>query len=276
MDTAARGGTMNMDRTPMHLLWTGGWDSTFQLMQLLLVHGEQVEPVYLIDPTRRSTDIELRTMDAIREAIVAQYPHVRGALRPTIYVRVDELAPDQDIENAWHRIRRTWPIGSQYAWLARFCKQRNLQNLELGAESTQHGASALLGEYNTETTARAGYTTYTLTPEARDGDVGVLFGACTFPLIRTTKLDMLGEAEARAWMPILRTTWFCHKPAGDRPCGICNPCQGVIDEGFGWRIPRDRRMYATLHRATVRPFTTAAKRLVMKVRGAYLTPRALG
>jgi 7-cyano-7-deazaguanine synthase in queuosine biosynthesis len=265
-----------MDKTPMHLLWTGGWDSTFQLLRLVLVHGEQVEPIYLIDPTRRSTDIELRTMDSIREALAMRFPHTRLSLLPTLYTRVEDLAPDQDIENAWHRIRRAWPIGSQYAWLARFCKQRKLTNLELGAECTPHGASALLGEYHTDTTSRAGYRTYKLTPEARDGDIGVLFGACTFPLIRTTKQEMAQEAQARDWTSILKMTWFCHKPAGNRPCGVCNPCQGVLSEGFGWRIPRDRRVVAAVHRATVRPITHAAKRLVQKVRGAYLTPRAIG
>ena len=33
------------------LLWTGGWDSTFRLLQLLLLYEKKVQPYYIIDPT---------------------------------------------------------------------------------------------------------------------------------------------------------------------------------------------------------------------------------
>ena len=44
-----------MDRTtPVQILWTGGWDSTFRLLQLLLELKLEVIPHYVIDDTRES------------------------------------------------------------------------------------------------------------------------------------------------------------------------------------------------------------------------------
>lgn len=54
---------------PIKILWTGGWDSTFQLLRLLFLDKQPVEPYYLIDEERPSTGIELLTMKRIRQSI---------------------------------------------------------------------------------------------------------------------------------------------------------------------------------------------------------------
>ena len=50
----------------VRLLWTGGWDSTFQLLRLLLVQGRHVTPYYLMRDRRPSVPFELETMTRIR------------------------------------------------------------------------------------------------------------------------------------------------------------------------------------------------------------------
>jgi len=35
---------------PINLFWTGGWDSTFRLIQLVFVNKKTVHPYYIIDP----------------------------------------------------------------------------------------------------------------------------------------------------------------------------------------------------------------------------------
>src|SRR6478672_10747010 len=77
-------GELRLSRdTPVNLFWTGGWDSTFRLLQLLLEHRLPVAPVYLIDDTRASTQFEFDTMDAIRDALFDAYPRAHALLRPT-------------------------------------------------------------------------------------------------------------------------------------------------------------------------------------------------
>ena len=35
---------------PVYIFWTGGYDSTFRLCQLLIVERVMVQPVYISDP----------------------------------------------------------------------------------------------------------------------------------------------------------------------------------------------------------------------------------
>jgi hypothetical protein len=263
-----------MQRIPVRLLWTGGWDSTFQLLRLLLVHGVAVEPLYLLDHSRGSLEVELRTMDRLRETLGHDYPQTRTLLLPTQFHDIADLAPDAEIEHAFHRILRTNAIGSQYPWIARFLRQNELREVEMGSEFTHHGASLLLIDRTEPYMARQGYVTFRLSPEVRDSDLGLLFGRLCFPLARTDKHAMKKEADLRGWIPLLAMTWFCHKPLAGQPCGMCNPCQGVMTDGFGWRIPPSRRALGRVHRATLGPMKKTAKRIVQKFRGAYLTPSA--
>ena len=66
----------------VQLLWTGGWDSTFQLLNLLLREGAVVTPWYVIDAERRSTGVELDTMRRLRGELARQFPEARTRLRP--------------------------------------------------------------------------------------------------------------------------------------------------------------------------------------------------
>src|SRR5688572_22265978 len=63
--------------TPVVLLWTGGWDSTFRLLQLLLAQRLPVEPLYLLDDTRASSKVEIATVERLRAAIGERHPHTR-------------------------------------------------------------------------------------------------------------------------------------------------------------------------------------------------------
>lgn len=93
-----------LNRDSVHLLWTGGWESTFQLMQLLIVDRRRVTPVYLIDADRRSTGAELRAMKRIKERLFREYPHTRELLRPTRYFAVADLSPDPEITQAFQAV----------------------------------------------------------------------------------------------------------------------------------------------------------------------------
>src|SRR4051794_16587124 len=95
------------------LLWTGGWDSTFRLLQLLLLHRVPVVPHYLEDPTRASTQIELRTMARIGEHLGEAYPYTRELLQPLRIVAVADVAGDPEIAAALRDIRKRSFIGSQ-------------------------------------------------------------------------------------------------------------------------------------------------------------------
>lgn len=54
-----------MEKGTVNILWTGGWDSTFRVVELSRMEGITIQPVYVIDPNRKSVPYELRAMDNI-------------------------------------------------------------------------------------------------------------------------------------------------------------------------------------------------------------------
>ena len=53
---------MHDQTEPINLFWTGGWDSTFRLLQLIIVFRKRVQPYYIIDTTRKSVQNEKQAM----------------------------------------------------------------------------------------------------------------------------------------------------------------------------------------------------------------------
>ncbi len=256
---------------PVNLLWTGGWDSTFQLLRLLLVFRLPVRPIYVLDETRGSTQVEIRTMDRIRERLGAMDPCTRKLMLPTVYGSVTELLPAPGIDEAFRRLGRRCPIGSQYAWLAKFCRQHGLVEVETGFEKTRSGAGALLIDLGVEGVSSAGYPVHRVARGEQHADVLTIFGDYAFPLFTITKQDMALEVDARGWRPIMHDTWFCHRPVDLQPCATCSPCHGVVKAGLGWRIPPRRRAIGALHRATIGVAKSVAKRWLNGLSGPVLT-----
>lgn len=263
---ACKGQGMNAE-APVRLFWTGGWDSTFRLLQLLLRYRLRVAPLYLRDDTRASSTIEIATMERIRATLADRFPETCELLRPTTYVHVSELGDDAEVQHAYDRLAVKHGIGSQYGWLARYDHQRNAEGVELTCESVPLGASGILLAHTVPTTSPQGYATYRLDPSESDPDVRMLFDGFAYPLIMTTRDDMVAIATANDWMELMAMTWFCHRPApGPVPCGLCNPCRANIAEGFGWRIPRRRRALSAVYRYTWLPVRTGARRLLLRWR----------
>lgn len=244
---------------PVNLLWTGGWDSSFQLLQLLLLHRREVVPHYLLDPTRPSSRVELLAMERIRNRLSDEYPHTRQSFKPLRQFDVAALAPDAAIKDAFGRIVAETFIGSQYEWLARFCKQQGIAQLELGAGYRGGRIHSIIEPFVMQTES-SGYRTYRFNEQHRDAKEFAVFGGFSFPLFELCKLETAEIAEAHGWLNILKLTCFCHKPGNDaEPCGYCNPCLYAVDEGFGWRIPRRNRIKGVFYRALIRPMKKPVK-----------------
>ncbi len=110
-----------------NLLWTGGWDSTFQLLQLLLVQRRQVTSFYLIDAERPSTGVELQTMKRIKERILKNYPHTRELLQPTRFFAAADVAPDVEITAAFQEARKVHPLKRSIISSFRLEKRRSTE-----------------------------------------------------------------------------------------------------------------------------------------------------
>jgi hypothetical protein len=254
------------DRVGVNLLWTGGWDSTFRLLQLLLVHRLPVVPYYLEDPTRPSTRIELATMARIGERLGEIHPYVRELLQPIRRAAVNDIVVDADIADALREIRRRSFIGSQYAWLPAFCRRQGLHDIELGVHIDDK-VQALVRPYAMEFEHAGGFRSVRVDPAYAGSAEFTLFGDFSFPLFGVDKVEVGRQADSAGWSEIMEMTWFCHTPVRGRPCGVCAPCVYTIEEGLARRVPGPRRVLSFFYRRLALPLKSPLRQVRVILRG---------
>ena len=135
-------------------------------------------------------------------------------------------------------------LGSQYDWLARFCKQNNIANMELCVQKLGNPEHYCRFSPFFEMDEISGELVY---KKSRSSEPEyILFMRFEFPILHITKQDMLNTARQNGWLSIMKKTWFCHQPIlGEIPCGKCDPCQQTMGErGMKKRFPLFVRLMA--------------------------------
>lgn len=238
----------------VHLLWTGGWDSTYRLLDLVLRRRVSVQPWYVRDEERASTPLEISVMAAITDAIARRDPEAARLLQPIHFVDREEIAPRPELTVMCDQLH----LGSQYEWLARLVHQQELSSFEIGIEKRSSRVYEMLW-HNVEPVEGVGGRTFRLKPAVTDPNLE-LFRNFEFPVLHLTKSDLRQRAQARGWVELMSMTWFCHDPRAGKPCGMCTPCMVALEEGFGERIPILRR---------VRPRLRLLKKKVLEQINSY-------
>lgn len=205
----------------VHLFWTGGWDSTFRLLEAAISERRQVQPYYVIDPDRASHPAELRAMEQIRTK--ANAGAAEGRIAPLITLHRSDLRVTSDISQAYHRLKQIGPLGSQYAWLAAARRKLDLPAIELSIHQDDKAHRFLV--------------------KGLEGSPAVqtLFAGYEFPLREMTKSEMHRAAERAGFLPLLELSWFCHS-GGTLPCGLCSPCGDAMRENMSYRMPRRAKL----------------------------------
>lgn len=223
---------------PINLLWTSGSDSTFRLLELLLVKKKTVQPYYIIDRARRSLDFELEAMEKIKQLMYQKDSSIHERLLPTIFKELSGIKPDEFITRQYKRLAAIDHLGIQYEWLSRFAKETGVHDLELSITAGIYSDSyfqrfvrpSLIKESHGE------FDNYRLQENPANPDL-TLFKYFRFPIVEWSKLEMQQIARQHNFQDIMAHTWFCHSPKGQQPCGICNPCRIAIKEGMWIRVP---------------------------------------
>jgi len=204
---------------PVDLFWTGGWDSTYRLLELLFVEKKTVQPHYVIRP-QSCTGKEIDTIHDIERQIRRKSPEVGKLMLPVKFVNIEHVKPDPDIEAENERIKAKQYISVQYQMLARYCKQERLDSVELSVLSSE------TFEYFKSNTT--------------------IFKYFEFPILGLTKPQMAKVSKERGWTEYMNMTWFCRRPRKGKACGICGPCSDAVIAGVGWRLPLRARIIANI------------------------------
>ncbi len=103
--------TQTQQRTKVNILWTGGLDSTFRIVQLSMMDAD-IQPYYIIDK-RNSEKHELKAISYIQKEI-EKHPATKGNILPLKKYKVSDLEEDKQVYDAYRRLFERHSIGSQY------------------------------------------------------------------------------------------------------------------------------------------------------------------
>jgi hypothetical protein len=222
---------MKTDQNQINILWTGGWDSTYRLLYLLVVKHLVVQPYYIIDHRRSSVPNELSAMKKIRHIFTETYPEKKNLLLPTIFTEKKHIKKNKVFTQKFYRIAQACSIsmGSQIEWISCFADEKGLHDLEVCHEKKPSPSTfdhLILPEIQGK-----GHDCR-LQNNLNNKDLSI-FKNFRFPTLHLTKLDMKRLAEKYNFSHMMKLIWFCHKPVKNTiPCGRCNPCKMVRASGI--------------------------------------------
>jgi len=227
-----------------YLYWTGGYDSTFRLCEMLLNERKIVQPFYVslaLDNdcqteesctkvwVRRNRKEEKQAMLRIRRELGRLYPKAAARLLPTIYIDTDidddsfNKAFDAKFyeDNLWPGKRKK----HQYLFLSKFAYYHKLP-IDIGVLGIHDKSKfaqflqANLIQYKSGPLQSKNYKIKQ--PEH-------FMEYLRFPLFGRSKSDLLAKAKKHGYDNILKYTWSCWFPnKSGTPCGKCPMCKERI------------------------------------------------
>ena len=222
-----------MDKEESHVLWTGGWDSTFRIVELLTQTDAVIQPHYILNPERDSAELEMRTMEKLRRLLYEKVPDAKRRLSPTLVTNMHDVPDDPRVMEALERLRSQRHVGLQNDYLARYAQYVVSQPLELCVERSDSASEAMTGRLLRS--PGDGLAQYHL--KDGDDDLATVFRWFRFPLAARDKYQMRDQARRWGMAAIMAKTWFCHRPVfGHYPCGTCRPCVYVMNKRQTWRM----------------------------------------
>lgn len=206
-----------------YIFWTGGYDSTFRLCDLLIVQHKTVQPVYVaynLDSShlgdfwvRKNRLQEYEAMEKVRAYIIEKFPQTEKLFLPTWYITEDIVNPTFDAKftglNLFPRKRTV----HQYMHLAKIAHTYKIY-IDVGVLGL-HTRSKFARFLNKNVSLR--------------GQLGVPksnpLHYLRFPLLRSSKRNLCSYSKQYMFSEILQMSWSCWFPRNNTVCGKCPMCR---------------------------------------------------
>lgn len=180
-----------------NILWTGGWDSTFRIVQLARA-GKEVQPHYIADHSRASISKEISVMHEARQTINHRF---RGAHIREVYVQdLSRIRIYDDFSAAYQSLRSRGWIGSQYKYIASYARMKGIKRLDLSIERGNQGENSRTNIPRAENTAMDQHGRRVISSKVPE-DLRTLFGSFSFPIVELTNYNMRELARGAARHP---------------------------------------------------------------------------
>ena len=227
----------------IHILWTGGLDSTFRVVELSR-RKCTIQPHYISTRKKKSLSNELEAIKTMTR-ILKSDRRTQATLMDPIIVRDEEIPRNTKIFDSWIRLMKgkSW----QYYTLAKYACFLHT-NMEMGLQFSPNGSVArhvdeTLLVPHPDTT----YDALIIDKSRADEDTINVFGSFCFPksLYHKNKKEEFDILQKEGYKKVLKHVWFCFHPMWGYPCGHCLPCKSTEIEGI--KLPRIGKILYAIH-----------------------------
>lgn len=230
----------------VYILWTGGWDSTYRMVELSM-KNIIIQPIYVEDPERNSSKYELHAMKQITE-LLRKKKQTKAEIMPLKIICLKDIVENPEISKAYKYLKNEVDMGSQHDWLARLALSYPM--IELCIEKT-------LGEHAPvknaiEKMGKLDYVNgrYVLDQANSARILNLVLGNISLPIFDKTEIDMVKNIKAWGYEDIMSHIWFCHVPINGKPCGLCNPCTTKMTSQMEFLLPKSAQK-RNIHMRTI-------------------------
>ena len=195
------------------LLWSGGHNSTFRLLELLQL-GFTVRPIYLLlQETQKSTLLEMETLDKILKYIKIYHSDLAGKILPVKYINYKDINLNKEVE-VYCKKHPTLPL--KYQSLLNYTYQHG-KEIELSVDEKSPLSSII--EKDTIFYSRD------CKINTNKKELSFLFNI-RFPVIHTHKSNLWYFSYNYGFQDVLSLITYCLSPLlpTNLPCGKCDGC----------------------------------------------------
>ena len=216
----------------IRILWTGGWDSTYRIIQLSRRGGVTLQPIYVEDKGRGSVAYELKAIEEL-SSLISQRESV--TILPLIIVDKDKIPENPEITEAYLLFKKEADMGSQHDWLARLALQ--YPGMELCIEKALGDHAPIRQSINRHGKLIDTGDGYIVDKQNSSKELNLVLGNLKLPIFDKTEKDMKDDIHAWGYDDVMSHIWFCHRPIHDKPCGLCNPCTTKMTSDMAYLLP---------------------------------------
>ena len=218
--------TQLSDIDPEYVFWTGGYDSTFRICELLIMYKVPVQPIYIsynLDSAKKSDkwvrknrEEEKEAMEKIRTKLYSRFPYTQHLLHKTIDINNNIEYPEYDLNfnnlNLWPKKRKI----HQYGHLGKitFLLKKHVDCGVLGIHQNSNFINFLK-----ENLVKTDNNNMIL--DVND-DHPLYY--MRFPLFNKTKKDLCTISKKYKFDDIIKISWSCWFPIDRKPCKRCPMC----------------------------------------------------
>ncbi|MCM3722100.1 hypothetical protein [Solibacillus isronensis] len=227
---------ISLKNNVVRILWTGGWDSTYRIVEL----SRQlctVQPIYVYGDGRHSEQFEIKAMRKILLEL-SRRKETRATILPIEFIDKKSIPSNQEVTKAFEQIANTTRLGTQHEWLARLALLN--PGLELGTESAPLEVSNILTAINKYGKLKKDENGdgFILDSSRSNKEVMLVLGNFKFPIINKAGHDMKSNIQKWGYEDIMKNVWVCHAPIFGKPCGFCHPCELKIETGMDFLLTK--------------------------------------